>query len=105
MQLNKVQREEGQKVSKQMKKLFERLEMLEKREEERMQFEDFRGEIELAMRQEEKLMETQINIEEDIKQELREHNDEETREVHFKLDTESSASSRSSSSDSSLSKE
>jgi hypothetical protein len=33
---------EGEKVSRQMRKLFDRLEMLEKREEERKQFEEVR---------------------------------------------------------------
>jgi hypothetical protein len=47
------------------------------------------------MRQEDKLRETQINIEEDLRQELKGHQDEETREVHFKLDTESSDSDHS----------
>jgi hypothetical protein len=42
LHLNKVQREEGEKVSRQMRKLFDRLEMLEKREEERKQFEEVR---------------------------------------------------------------
>jgi hypothetical protein len=49
-----------------MKKLFERLEMLEKREEERKQFDEVRGEIEKAMKVEDKLRETQINIEQDL---------------------------------------
>jgi hypothetical protein len=85
-----------------MRKLFNRLEMLEKREEERKQFEEVRVHFEDAMRKEDKLRETQINIEEDLKQELIVHNDEETREVNFKLDTESSdsADSRSHSVDS-----
>lgn len=43
LQLNKMQREEGEKVSRQMKRLVERLEMLERREEERYQFEEVRG--------------------------------------------------------------
>jgi len=50
LQLNKVQREEGEKVSKQMRKLFDRLEMLEKREEERKQFEEVRLQMEDVMR-------------------------------------------------------
>lgn len=43
------------------------------------------------------MRETQINIEEDLRQELKE--DDETREVNFKLDTESSESDSSQSSD------
>jgi hypothetical protein len=58
LQLNKMQREEGEKVSRQMKKLFERLEMLERREEERCQFDEVRGQIEEVMRKEDKLRET-----------------------------------------------
>ena len=41
-----------------MKKLFERLEMLERREEERCQFDEVRGQIEEVMRKEDKLRET-----------------------------------------------
>ena len=58
LQLNKMQREEGEKVSRQMRKLFERLEMLERREEERCQFDEVRGQIEEVMRKEDKLRET-----------------------------------------------
>ena len=67
LQLNKMQREEGEKVSRQMRRLVERLEMLERREEERYQFEEVRGQIEEVIRKEDKLRETQINIEEDLK--------------------------------------
>ena len=58
LQLNKMQREEGEKVSRQMKRLVDRLEMLERREEERYQFEEVRGQIEEVMRKEDKLRET-----------------------------------------------
>ena len=58
LQLNKMQREESEKVSRQMKKLFERLEMLERREEERCQFDEVRGQIEEVMRKDDKLRET-----------------------------------------------
>ena len=67
LQLNKMQREEGEKVSRQMRRLVERLEMLERREEERYQFEEVKGQIEEVIRKEDKLRETQINIEEDLK--------------------------------------
>ena len=67
LQLNKMQREEGEKVSRQIRRLVERLEMLERREEERYQFEEVRGQIEEVIRKEDKLRETQINIEEDLK--------------------------------------
>ena len=67
LQLNKMQREEGEKVSRQMRRLVERLEMLERREEERYQFEEVRGQIEEVIRKEDKLRETQIDIEEDLK--------------------------------------
>ena len=50
-----------------MRKLFDRLEMLEKREEDRRHYDEVKGQIEEAMRQEDKLRETQINIEEDLK--------------------------------------
>ena len=52
LQLNKMQREEGEKVSRQMRRLVERLEMLERREEERYQFEEVRGQIEEVIRKE-----------------------------------------------------
>ena len=46
LQLNKTSREENEKSGKMLKKLFERLDELEKKEEERRQFEEMMAQIE-----------------------------------------------------------
>ena len=63
LSLNKTQREEGDKVNRQMRKLFERLETLERREEERNQVEEVRRQMEQVIQEgEDRYKQTKIHI-------------------------------------------
>jgi hypothetical protein len=100
LQLNKQSRDESERAVKQMKRLFERLETLEQKEDERKKYDEIKAEIEQAFRKEEE--EHKAAEENTIVQEVKMNEDPNTtREVHFKLDSDSDQVSDSSSSDSS----
>ena len=110
LQLNKQMREESERTVKQMQRLFARLETLEQKEGERREYEEIKKEIEEAMRIEkierERIHKEQMIIPQEVK--MVEADPNTTREVNFKLDTDSEGGdnphkSRSSSSSSSSS--
>ncbi|TNV84834.1 hypothetical protein FGO68_gene7328 [Halteria grandinella] len=96
LQMNKAQREENDKSGKQMKKLFDRLDELEKKEEERRYQDDIQRELEDALTREQELQAAAQNdsitfIEEEAKlmSMYSEPDQSGAKEVRFKLDTDS----------------
>jgi len=88
LQLNKQQREETQKTSRQMRKLFERLELLEKREADRLHYDGaVRAQIEDQMRREAR-NDSLVHLEEEAKLQSTYE-----KEVRFDLDSDSQESS------------